>query len=102
MPGDKYEKYGRPIPPADPNQEYMTVQETAHVLKVSVSWLRRFLRDHPKLHSRLGRRIVTDRADRAAIYGAKRLGGTAHRGSKRRPVRRSAASVRTTPLKSAA
>lgn len=102
MPGDKYEKYGRPIPPADPNQEYMTVQETAHVLSVSVSWLRRFLRDHPKMHSRLGRRIVTDRADRAAIYRAKRLGGTAHRGSKRRPGRRSATSVRTTPLKSAA
>ncbi|MDP9953081.1 MULTISPECIES: helix-turn-helix domain-containing protein [Streptomyces] len=102
MPGDKYEKYGRPIPPADPNQEYMTVQETAHVLSVSVSWLRRFLKEHPKMHSRLGRRIVTDRADRAAIYGAKRLGGTAHRGSKRRSVRRSAASVRTAPLKSAA
>ncbi|WP_240676744.1 helix-turn-helix domain-containing protein [Streptomyces sp. B27] len=102
MSGDKYEKYGRPIPPADPNQEYMTVQETAHVLSVSVSWLRRFLKEHPKMHSRLGRRIVTDRAARAAIYDAKRLGGTAHRGSRRRPVRRSATSGRTAPLKSAA
>ncbi|MFE7485557.1 DNA-binding protein [Streptomyces sp. NPDC057552] len=103
MPGDKYEKYGRPIPPADLNQEYMTVQETAHVLSVSVSWLRRFLKEHPKMHSRLGRRIVTDRAARAAIYDAKRLGGTAHRGSKRRPTRRAqSASRAAVPLKSAA
>lgn len=71
MPGDKYEKYGRPIPPADPNQEYMTVQETAHVLKCSVTWLRVFLRDHSKLRSKQGRRIVTDRAARAAIYRAR-------------------------------
>ncbi|MGW2089641.1 DNA-binding protein [Streptomyces sp. NPDC001880] len=87
MPGDKYEKYGRPIPPADLNQEYMTVQETAHVLSCSVSWLRRFLKEHPKMHARQGRRIVTNRADRDAIYAANRMGGTAHRGSKRRPRR---------------
>lgn len=68
MPGDKYLRYGRPIPPADPNQEYMTVQETAAVLKCSVTWLRGFLKDHPKLSSRQGRRIVTDRAARASIY----------------------------------
>lgn len=68
MPGDKYVKYGRPIPPVDPNQEYMTVQETAFVLKCSVTWLRGFLKDHPKLSSRQGRRIVTDRAARAAVY----------------------------------
>jgi hypothetical protein len=68
MPGDKYEKYGRPIPPADRDQEYMTVQETAYVLGCSVSWMRRFLRKHPKLHSRQGRRIITDRAARAQIY----------------------------------
>lgn len=68
MPGDKYEKYGRPIRPADINQEYMTVQETAFVLGCSVTWLRGFLRKHPKLHSRQGRRIITDRAARASIY----------------------------------
>ena len=68
MPGDKYEKYGRPIPPADPNQEYMTVQETAHTLNCSVTWLRGFLKQHPKLSSRQGRRIITDRAARAQIY----------------------------------
>ncbi|MFJ8923929.1 DNA-binding protein [Streptomyces sp. NPDC102415] len=104
MPGDKYEKYGRPIPPADTNQDYMTVQETAHVLSVSVSWLRRFLRDHPKMCARPGRRIVTTRADREAIIAANRLGGTAHRGSKRRATRRSRpAPARTaSPLKTAA
>lgn len=87
MPGDKYERYGRPTPPASPDQEYMTVQETAHELHCSVSWLRRFLKDHPKMCGRSGRRIVTDRADRAAIFEASRPSGrrsglrspTAHR-----------------------
>lgn len=96
MPGDKYEKYGRPIPPADPNQEYMTVQETAHVLSCSVSWLRRFLKEHPKMHARQGRRIVTNRADRDAIYAANRMGGTAHRGSKRRTRKARPAPARPT------
>ncbi|MFJ2113021.1 MULTISPECIES: DNA-binding protein [unclassified Streptomyces] len=84
MPGDKYEMYGRPIAPADPAQEYMTVQETAHELKCSVSWLRRFLKSHENLHSRHGRRIVTDRADRAAIKAARR----ADRLKSQRPSRR--------------
>lgn len=68
MPSEKYLKYARPLPPADPNQEYMTVQETAFVLGCGVTWLREFLRKHPKLCSRQGRRIVTDRAARASIY----------------------------------
>lgn len=71
MPGDKYEKYGRPQAPADLNQEYMTVQETAFVLNCSVTWMRGFLKDHSKLRSKQGRRIVTDRAARAAIYRAR-------------------------------
>lgn len=71
MPGDKYEKYGRPKAPTSPDQEYMNVQETAHELHCSVSWLRGFLKTHPKLCSRQGRRIVTDRAARAAIYRAR-------------------------------
>ena len=68
MPGDKYQRYGRPQAPTDLNQEYMTVQETAFVLGCSVSWLRRFLAAHPKLRSQQGRRIVTDSAARASIY----------------------------------
>lgn len=70
MPGDKYQRYGRPQAPTDLNQEYMTVQETAYVLGCSVTWLRGFLKKHPKLQSRQGRRIITDRAARAAIYRA--------------------------------
>ncbi len=68
MPGEKYLKYARPLPPADPDQEYMTVQETAFVLGCGVTWLRAFLKDNPKFCSRQGRRIITDRAARAAIY----------------------------------
>lgn len=68
MPSEKYLKYHRPLPPADLNQEYMTLQETAFVLNCGVKWLRVFLAAHPKLSSRQGRRIVTDRAARASIY----------------------------------
>lgn len=69
-----YELYGVPIPPQDPEQEYMTVQETAYVMNCSVSWMRRFLREHRHLHSYQGRRIVTSRADRTAIHEARRAG----------------------------
>lgn len=69
-----YEQYGIPVPPQDPKQEYMTIQETAYVLKCSVSWLRRFLKNHRHLHGYSGRRIITNRDDRAAIYEALRAG----------------------------
>jgi hypothetical protein len=69
-----YELYGVPIPPENPDQDVMTVQETAYVMKCSVSWLRRFLKDHRHLHGYSGRRIVTNREDRAAIYEAWRAG----------------------------
>lgn len=69
-----YEQYGIPVPPQDPEQEFMTVQETAYVLNCSVSWLRRFLRDNRHLHAYSGRRIVTNREDRTAIYEAVRAG----------------------------
>ncbi|MFE1192860.1 DNA-binding protein [Streptomyces olivaceoviridis] len=69
-----YELYGVPTPPQDPQQEYMTVQETAHVLNCSVSWLRRFLKANRHLHGYSGRRIITNREDRAAIYEALRAG----------------------------
>lgn len=84
-----YELYGIPIPPEDPDQEFMTVQETAYVLRCSVSWLRRFLKDKPHLHGRNGKRgrITTNREQRAAIHDARsagdpRQGRTQHR---RRP-----------------
>lgn len=80
-----YELYGVPVAPENPEQEYMTVQETAYILRCSVSWLRRFLKEHRDLHSYSGRRLVTDRADRAAIYEAMR---TSTRRSTRRVNRR--------------
>jgi hypothetical protein len=87
-----YELYGVPIPPQDPEQEYMTVQETAYVLNCSVSWLRRFLKEHRHLHSYMGRRIVTDREDRAAIKEARRAGdprtGRSMPRQRRRPAAR--------------
>jgi DNA invertase Pin-like site-specific DNA recombinase len=72
----KYEQYGVPIPPADPDQEFMTVQETAFVLRCSVSWLRRFLAKRPDLHGRNGNRgrIIIDRSQRAAIHEARTAG----------------------------
>jgi len=90
-----YELYGIAVPPQDPEQEFMTVQETAHVLNCSVSWLRRFLRDNRHLHSYSGRRIVTDRKDRAAIYevrraGDPRQGRTVPRQGRRAPARKPA------------
>ncbi|MFJ1954663.1 DNA-binding protein [Streptomyces microflavus] len=65
-----YELYGMPIAPENPAQEYMTVQETAYILKCSVSWLRRLLRKSDELCGRNGRggRIITNREQRAAIH----------------------------------
>lgn len=68
MPGDKYELYGRPVPPADPNADVMTVQESAYVLKCSVSHLRKWLKDNPKLRAKSGRRLVTNRRTRDTYF----------------------------------
>ncbi|MFJ8538100.1 DNA-binding protein [Streptomyces sp. NPDC093591] len=72
----KSQRYGTPVPPADPNQEYMTAQETAYVLRCSLTWLRRFLATHPDLCGRNGKggKIITDRAQRAAIHAARSAG----------------------------
>lgn len=72
MPGDKYEKYGRPVPPADPNQEFMTVQETAWVLNCSVTTARRRLKELG-IKSKPGNRIVTSKADRLDVHNAGRV-----------------------------
>ncbi|QCX81121.1 hypothetical protein C9F11_37690 [Streptomyces sp. YIM 121038] len=71
-----YERYGRPTPPDSPDQEYMTIQETAYVMKCSVSWLYRFLRDNAHLRGRNGTRgrITTDREQRTAIHKARSAG----------------------------
>lgn len=93
-----YELYGVPIPPEDPDQEYMTVQETAFVMKCSVSWLRKFLKNNRDLHGYSGRRIVTDRQDRAAIYEAWRAGDPRKGRTVPRPRRQAA----RTPARAAA
>jgi hypothetical protein len=94
-----YELYGKAVPPEDPNQDVMTVQETAYVLRCSVSWLRRFLANRPDLHGRNGNRgrITTDREQRAAIHAA-RSGGDPRAGrtiprQRRRPTRKPASAA---------
>ncbi|WP_438479123.1 DNA-binding protein [Streptomyces asiaticus] len=81
MPGSKYEEYGKPKTPTDPNAEYMTLQETAFVLKCSPKTVTRLL-DELGLKSKVGRWIVIDSATRRALYE--------HRiqGPKRRTTRR--------------
>lgn len=73
MPGDKYEKYGRPLPPVDPHADVMNIQETAYVLNCSVTHLRRGIKAGKYPHGRIGRRIVTNRADRERIYEIDRV-----------------------------
>lgn len=82
MAGEKYELYGRPIPPTDPNADVMTVQESAYVLKCGVSYLRRWLKSHSKFRAYSGRRLVMNRAARDAYYRA-------HQGAKQ-PARTAA------------
>lgn len=92
MPTRAYEQYGVPIAPSDPDQEYMTVQETAYVLKCSVSWLRRLFVQQPQLCGRNGDRgrIVTDREQRAGIHAVRSAGdprtGQSRRTRRRRPA----------------
>lgn len=59
--------YHQPTKPDDPNAEYLTVQETAWVMKCSVNTIRRKLRAL-KRGGALGRRILVSRADRENLY----------------------------------
>lgn len=85
MASDRYLKYGRPQAPADPNQEYMTIQETAFVLGCSVDTIRRLLKELD-IQAKVGRRVVIDKTDRGLIYE--------HRRSGRKPGRRRASTRR--------
>lgn len=67
MPSEKYLRYGLPTPPDDPNQEYMSVQETAHVLGCSVGTVRRRI-NALGIKSKPGRRVVTSKRDRQRIH----------------------------------
>ncbi|MBI0296770.1 helix-turn-helix domain-containing protein [Streptomyces sp. PRKS01-29] len=87
MPGSKYDEYGKPKTPTDPNAEYMTLQETADVLKCSPKTVTRLL-DELGLKSKLGKRIVIDSATRRALYEHRRQGP--------KPIRRTARRSRKT------
>ncbi|MFG3136041.1 DNA-binding protein [Streptomyces sp. NPDC048211] len=78
MTGSKYELYGRPQEPADVNQEFMTVQETAWVLDCSVPTVRRRLKALG-IKASVGRRIKTSKQDRLAIHNASRETPQKHR-----------------------
>ncbi|MFI9154557.1 DNA-binding protein [Streptomyces sp. NPDC053367] len=92
----KSQRYGTPVPPADLEQEYMTAQETAYVLRCSLTWLRRILSDNPELCGRNGKRgrIVTNREQRQAIHAIRSAGdprtGRSIPRQRRRPAARKA------------
>ncbi|WP_369213886.1 DNA-binding protein [Streptomyces flavofungini] len=67
MPSEKYLRYGLPQPPRDVNQEYMSVQETAHVLNISVGTARRRIKALG-IASKPGRSLVTSKRDRQRIH----------------------------------
>ncbi|MEU7149134.1 DNA-binding protein [Streptomyces sp. NPDC045456] len=83
MASEKFEKYARPAPPADLDAEYMTIQETAFVLRIGVTKTRELVKQ-TGLYSRMGRRIITSKADRAGLYEACHAGGRARRRTARR------------------
>lgn len=66
-------RYDRPVAPADPDAEYLTVQEAAHVLRCGVRYLRDGINEGRFSAARWGRRIVMNRADRAAAYELMRI-----------------------------
>jgi hypothetical protein len=99
----KYEQYGVPVKPDDPDAEYLTVQETAWVFKCSVTTIRNWAN---KLHlgGRVGRRIMLDRDERAHIHQASRSGSAPKRipaQRRRKPAKRSPVS-KTVPAQRAA
>ena len=71
MPTENYLRYHRPRPPADPNQEYMTAQETAYVLGCSVATVRKRLKALG-IESKVGRAVVTSKRDRQRLFEAGR------------------------------
>lgn len=100
MPTQAYEKYGVPTAPADPDAEYMTIQETAFVMKMSVSHARR-LANKTGLYSRIGRRLVTSKADRQGLYEARHAGGRRMARPRRPAARKRPASAGSSTPKAA-
>lgn len=100
MPTEAYEKYGVPTAPENPDAEYMTIQETAFVLKMSVSHARRLARK-TGLYSRTGRRLVTNKRDREGLYEATHAGGRPIRRPRRATARKRPASTGSATPKAA-
>lgn len=101
--------YYLPVKPDDPNADCMTIQETAYVLRISVTTLRRIFKDDKecRLHSRHRRSIVTYCEDRDRIR--RLLHGEAKAKAKAKPrsrpkaaSRRPRRTVLPTPAKPAA
>lgn len=70
---NRYQMYQLPVEPADPDAEYLTVQETAWVFKCSVPTIRRRCKELG-LGSTPGARILLDRAMRREIFDRNRRG----------------------------
>lgn len=90
----KYEKYQLPVKPEDPDAEYLTIQETAHVFRCSVKTIERRALSM-NLGSKIGSRKMLSREDRRAMYEARRDGTPKHVPAQRR--RRPAAKRTATP-----
>lgn len=89
--------WNQPAVPADPNAEYLTIQETAYVFRCSVKTVRR-KRKELGLGGTVGCRIMLSREDRTAMFDASRTGKPAYLSAQRRrkpakrvPAQRSAA-----------
>jgi len=92
----KYERYGLPVEPADPDAEYLTVQETAWVFKCSVPTIRRRCKELG-LGATIGARILLDRDERRAMFDHSRRSP-----GPRVPAQRRRKTAKRTPTKPAA
>lgn len=88
----KYERYQLPVEPADPDAEYLTVQETAWVFKCSVTTIRRRCKELG-LGGTIGARILLDRDERRAMFDHSRRSTTPRIPTQRRrkPTKRTSA-----------
>lgn len=68
MPNAHYQRYSLPAEPKDPNAEFMTIQETAYVLKCSVPTVRRRIKELGIEFA--GRRKMLTRQNRIDINGS--------------------------------
>jgi hypothetical protein len=92
----KYERYGTPVQPVDPDAEYLSVQETAWVFRCSVPTIRRRCKQL-ELGSTIGARLMLDRDERRAIFNYTRRGPATRVPAQRRRKPRTATKATQTP-----